>query len=75
MIQTWHLQRYGVSSGAASPRRSIPQNCNVHLSHVLRKLRSYFLFSRIFASEAGKNTREKETSALPKAKKRCLHKS
>ena len=44
MVQTWHLQRYGVSSGAASPRRSIHQHCNVRLNHVLGS--NYFSQSR-----------------------------
>ena len=35
MYRHWHLQLYGVASGAEKPRRSLHQNCKVHVSHVL----------------------------------------
>ena len=68
MVQKWHLQRYGVSSGAASPRRSIHQNCKVRLNHVLRKKR-FLAFGRavlfalvgVFASFASKKHQLKRT--------------
>ena len=53
MVQKWHLQRYGVSSGAASPRRSIHPNCNVHVSHALRKKRFLAFGSAVLFSLVG----------------------
>ena len=47
MVQTWHLQLYGVASGAASPRRSLHPNCKVHVSPVLH---GNMLFSSSYLS-------------------------
>ena len=56
MVQKWHIQLYGVSSGTSSPCRSIHQHCKVRLNHVLRRRvkttrENLFFFIRTFVCQ------------------------
>ena len=72
MVQKWHIQLYGVSSGTAKPCRSIHQNCKVRLNHVLRKKRFFAFGSAVLffvgwyflPAKLAKNTSQQEQCIL-----------